>query len=282
MDELPVDFAEKLVKREDTRDISSSNESLRHLIHMIRGEGGYRFWHRRSYKQQDSHRHQYYCSQDVERKRSSTTRGIRDIRTKDLFHCESNLRISLSFEYRTVSIKLHHLPHRFYEEVALTESVKAYVDRRAAAHTPAEIFRDVVSSGCHGSELVTSGQVYYRWQQMNSTFWRLHVDPIVSATQLLSRYPNDYEYCSLGQESGITGLAFFPKVIIRAAREAKELAMDSTFGTNSAGMELYGVLAEIDGAGYPIAYCFVTSKSGNSGLASGMNSQETFLGGAIF
>ena len=39
--------------------------------------------------------------------------------------------------------------------------------------------------------------------------------------------------------------------------EAKELAMDATFGTNNAGMDLFAVLAELDGTGIPLAYIFV-------------------------
>jgi hypothetical protein len=37
---------------------------------------------------------------------------------------------------------------------------------------------------------------------------------------------------------------------------AKELAMDATYGTNNKGMELFAVLAEFDGTGVPLAYCF--------------------------
>ena len=33
--------------------------------------------------------------------------------------------------------------------------------------------------------------------------------------------------------------------------------MDATFGTNNAGMDLFAVLAEVDGTGVPLAYCFV-------------------------
>ena len=33
--------------------------------------------------------------------------------------------------------------------------------------------------------------------------------------------------------------------------------MDATFGTNNVGMDLLAVLAEVDGTGVPLAYCFV-------------------------
>ena len=42
--------------------------------------------------------------------------------------------------------------------------------------------------------------------------------------------------------------------------------MDATFGTNNAGMDLFAVLAEVDGTGVILAYCFVgaaTSSEGN-------------------
>jgi hypothetical protein len=41
------------------------------------------------------------------------------------------------------------------------------------------------------------------------------------------------------------------------ALETKELVMDATFGTNNIGMDLFVVLAEVNRAGIPLAYCFV-------------------------
>ena len=37
--------------------------------------------------------------------------------------------------------------------------------------------------------------------------------------------------------------------------------MDATFGTNNAGMDLFALLAELDGTGVPLAYCFVETIS---------------------
>ena len=53
-------------------------------------------------------------------------------------------------------------------------------------------------------------------------------------------------------------LALFVRDSMKALRSVvKELAKDATFGTNHTGMELFAVLAEIDGVGIPLAYCFV-------------------------
>jgi hypothetical protein len=42
--------------------------------------------------------------------------------------------------------------------------------------------------------------------------------------------------------------------------------MDATFGTNNMAMTLFAVLAEVDGTGVPLAYCFMdTYKDNNKG-----------------
>ena len=56
------------------------------------------------------------------------------------------------------------------------------------------------------------------------------------------------------------------------ASKSRELAMDSTFGTNNAGMDLFVILAEVDGTGIPLTYCFIQmgdSKAGVSGSNAG-------------
>ena len=42
---------------------------------------------------------------------------------------------------------------------------------------------------------------------------------------------------------------------------AKEVAMDGTFGTNHSGMDLFALLAEFDGSGFPLGYFFVETIS---------------------
>jgi hypothetical protein len=60
-------------------------------------------------------------------------------------------------------------------------------------------------------------------------------------------------------------LAFYISDSIKVlAYRAKELAMDATYGTNNKGMELFAVMAEFDGTGVPLAYCFVEIFEDNS------------------
>ena len=42
--------------------------------------------------------------------------------------------------------------------------------------------------------------------------------------------------------------------------------MDATFGTNNVRMDLFAVLAEYDGTGVPVAYCFIETMISQDGV----------------
>ena len=80
------------------------------------------------------------------------------------------------------------------------------------------------------------------------------------------------------------GLAFFCREAIDTlSSSVKEVAMDATFGTNNAGMDLFALLAEVDGTGVPLGYCFVEVNSGEGNHRSDRgalpNILAQFLGG---
>jgi hypothetical protein len=103
---------------------------------------------------------------------------------------------------------------------------------------------------------VTLDRVYYQWHLANSKKWQRHSDSLLSAQSLLSER-SDIRSASY-VSANVRGLAFYINDSISVlSSHAKELAMDATYGTNNKGMELFAVLAEFDGAGVPLAYCFV-------------------------
>src|ERR1700759_2617040 len=105
-----------------------------------------------------------------------------------------------------------------------------------------------------GWEFITSDQVYYQWQQLNLTIWRRDQDPLKSAQVLLSEH-KEYN-ASLFSAGNMRVLAFYISDSVNTlASRAKELSMDATFGTNNMAMDLFAVLAEVDGTGVPLAYC---------------------------
>ena len=78
---------------------------------------------------------------------------------------------------------------------------------------------------------------------------------------LLEKLQEDYSHQTI-THANIRALALYISASIDELLKAtKEMVIDATFGTNSAGMHLFGVLAEFDGTGVPIAYLFVEKKS---------------------
>ena len=107
-------------------------------------------------------------------------------------------------------------------------------------------------------------QIYYQWQKANAKSWRCHPDPVISAHLLLAKTD---AYGNWEKQFGnVHGLAIFISSSIKMLSGiAVELAIDETYGTNSAGMGLFTVLAEVDGAGIPVAYLLVEVKPNKNG-----------------
>ena len=255
MDNLPVAFASRLSKQDDgTINKAPLNNVIKGLSEILWKEGGFRFWHRRT--DWDKFTYQYYCSQDAERSRDSVSLGVRHTPRMERFSCKSSLTFKPSFDDRTLAVTLRHDYHTPYLDYQLSSSALDFIHARNAFSTPSEIYRDLQAAKPSGWEIVSPQQVYYQWHQSNSKLWRQDSDQFRSAEILLSNQPGFTTSTYIVEN--VRALAFYILDSINPlVKEVKELAMDSTFGTNNAGMSLFAVLAEVDGTGVPLAYCFV-------------------------
>ena len=175
------------------------------------------------------------------------------------FECDGKIILKPSFNSRTLKLEMVHSYHAPYVNIGLTPAIQNFIDARIADLTPSMISRDLAASGLQGIESVAQHQVYYRWQQQNASHWRRDADQFLSATMLLAE-PSVTGFCDheILYSGNLRALALFVRESMMTLRfVAKELAMDATFGTNHAGMDLFAVLAEVDGIGIPLAYCFV-------------------------
>lgn len=243
------------------------NQAVTHLPEIIWKAGGYRFWHKRT-TQDSGVVYEYHCCQDSSKESRSVGKGNRDTQRMERFQCESKLRLRPSLEDRTLTVTLHHLYHRPYVDIHLSPAVLEFINARVSNRTPSEIYRDLLGSGIPGIKYATQHQIYYQWQQANASMWRRDTDQFVSAMRLLAVSEEKYPYTTY--LSGRTrGLAIYIHgSIATLAPETKELAMDATFGTNNTGMDLFVVLAELDGTGVPLAYLFVETLASGGGVKS--------------
>jgi hypothetical protein len=262
MDTLPVSFASQLcIQQDGSIDRIPLNNAINTLAKIIWKKSGFRFWHRRT--DWDDRRYIYFCSQDAERVPPSEAKGKRDAPRMERFSCQSHLSFRPSLEDRTLAVSLRHTYHMPYEDHQLSTEVLEFIQARNAFSTPAEIYRDLQAAQPSGWDLATSQQVYYQWQQSNSNVWRRDLDPLVSAQKLLSEHS---ECTSSTYFAGnMRAIAFYISDSVRnLASCTKELAIDATFGTNNMAMNLFAVLAEVDGTGVPLAYCFMDTFKDNT------------------
>lgn len=104
---------------------------------------------------------------------------------------------------------------------------------------------------------MTGHQGYYLRQKTNAKLWQETVI-LVSAQIVLSEnrdYQGHYRVFTAGN---VKALGFFASnPIRRLAKNNGQLVMDSTFRTNNDGLDLFAVLAEVEGIDIPLAYCLV-------------------------
>ena len=149
----------------------------------------------------------------------------------------------------------------------MTPEIRKFVDDQVLTQTPQEIYHHLLSSGLTTVDEIAEHQVYYLWRQANKSYWRRDNDPVLSAGILLEENRDMYHHRSISV-ANVRALGLYIRASIDALPgTTREIAIDATYGTNNAGMELYAVLAELDGTGAPMAYLFV-EKNNSSGTSS--------------
>lgn len=263
LDQLPVSFGRTLRTEDGEFTRGPLNKAMRQLSDIIWKEGGFRFFHWKTRTDPDLV-YKYHCSQDESREQKSKSEGKHDVSRMQRFQCQSKLRMRPCLESRTMGLTMFHQHHHSYVNISLSDEVLDFIRARVTSSTASEVYRDLLAAKVHGSRIATQSQVYYQWQQANAATWRRDPDQFVSAVQLLSGGDNSFKEYRSGNLRGLA--LYIPQTIDKLASSTKEVAMDATFGTNNAGMDLFTILAEYDGSGIPLAYLFVQRMTPESGV----------------
>lgn len=199
--------------------------------------------------------HTFKCCQDdnVSLKRNLAA-PKRDRQRMEGFAWERHLKLMIHLEPPSLSLDLHHLHAPYFDKYLSSEVVQFVQDNISSA--PMEIFNKMTQLEIPGSERTMQCQIYYRWHQTNSNICKLDNDQLTSAAKYLESKGDAYSI-RLFEQHDAWALAFNLQRIIAMVKGAVELVMHSTYGTNSSGVELFAVPAEVDGAGVPVCYMFV-------------------------
>ncbi|THU89691.1 hypothetical protein K435DRAFT_760822 [Dendrothele bispora CBS 962.96] len=245
----------------------SDKERVRMTAVEVWNATGYRLLVRDNKKTKSGHRTRYQCCQDeTSRKKSkpSTRPGAvpRDRVGMDRFDCSSRATISSRTFTRDqtktlISIHFHHEKHHIpYYDVSMPQRVTDIIHENMGHCTPNNLVPLIQAEFPN----ITSAQVYSAWIKLSEELWKHAENPLESAKQLLEELRDEVEVVHTKVADGVEQLCWVLKKITGPlGKGVVEVALDATYRTNSAHLELYCVMAEDDNTGFPLSYCLLST-----------------------
>ncbi|KAK9483095.1 hypothetical protein V1527DRAFT_521633 [Lipomyces starkeyi] len=217
-----------------------------------------------------------YCSSSKDRKLERDVSNIpRYTATKDFFECCGEHHITFSKIHETAIIIYEHNGQTKSPRFHVTEEISNYIKEQKSL-SPRQIYYLIQLADdprFDKTELhtITRQQVYNIWLSLTKNQWeRDNADDFRSA-QLLVAEQFGYRLIEELQEPGVS-LANYEKY---NRGKMTEVFIDSTFGTNKHGCELYCVLTEYDLVSLPLSYLFLVTRGvkedGKRGIRWGLN-----------
>ncbi|KAK9372462.1 uncharacterized protein V1513DRAFT_460596 [Lipomyces chichibuensis] len=180
---------------------------------------------------------------------------------KDFFDCRGELRIAFSKSNRTATITYDHKCHTETPKFHVTEEVHLYIQRL--------IYQNLIqmadSPQLKNTDLhsITRQQVYNIWLSYTRKEWERDAADDFRSAQLLLEGQEGYRLIEELQEPGVS-LAFITPCFSDSLKfdraKMTEVFIDSTFGTNKHGYELYCVLTEYDLVSLPLSYLLLDTR----------------------
>ncbi|KAK9487534.1 hypothetical protein V1527DRAFT_495035 [Lipomyces starkeyi] len=197
--------------------------------------------------QSEGQKIQFTRSRSIERK---TERDVQSIRrytvAREFFECHDELHISFSMANESATIIYEHNGHTEAPTFHMTAEVKNYIKfEKTELHT------------------ITRQQVYNVWVSITRREWERDAANDFRSSQLLIGEQDGYRLIEGLQEPGVS-LAFTTPCFTDSAKynreKMTEVFIDSTFGTNKHGYELYCVLTEYDLVSLPLSYLLLDTR----------------------
>ncbi|KAF7300749.1 SWIM-type domain-containing protein [Mycena kentingensis (nom. inval.)] len=261
----------------------SPKERVKITNRAVRVATGYRWTVHRNLKLVSGHKTEFWCSQDDKRKKKSkpsTKPGVKHRETPGMerFPCRSRLVIAChswgvaDADEHTIFINLRHcFRHDNYEDHSFPAAALAMVLAADEDVTPSALSRRI-----RKTFKVSHAQVYNAWREKNEAIWRRDILQIPSARKLLAEFKDDVDlFEPKGVPDDVEILCWGMKAIsTRLKGRIEEVAMDATRNlfstvrsnthkytdsTNAKDLELYALMGEFDNAGFPLAYCLLST-----------------------
>ncbi|KAJ7916046.1 hypothetical protein B0H13DRAFT_2451203 [Mycena leptocephala] len=231
--------------------------SPRECVQMVSAEiwkiSHYRFTVKDHKKLKSGHRTRFWCSQDEVRKKKSKASQNPDICNRDnvgmkRYPCESKLSISCwarkdNEDQLDVTIQLKHAAK--HDNIQWMTPVVMVTQVQAAFPN------------------VTAAQIHRAWVEMSEPFWWFDDDQLLSTKKLLEEHTDDVDIFEPDDvPEGVEMVCWGMKKIATPLKgKVVKIGVDATYNTNSKHLELYSIMGEQDGAGFPLSYLLLSTVS---------------------
>ncbi|KAK9349764.1 hypothetical protein V1523DRAFT_356486 [Lipomyces doorenjongii] len=252
-----------------TEDRELQIKAASHLRNDIFDCSGYYFHLRRCKERVNGPEFILTCARSQERKTERDPETVQRYTTaKEFFACHGELRIAFLKANPTAIITYDHKCHTETPKFHVTEEVQRYIQAHQLL-PPRLIYQNLIqmadSPQFKNTELhtITRQQVYNLWLSLTRKEWERDAADDFRSAQLLLEGQDGYRLIEGLQGPGVS-LGFITPCFSDGLKydraKMTEVFIDSTFGTNKHGYELYCVLTEYDLVSLPLSYLLLHTR----------------------
>ena len=168
------------------------------------------------------------------------------------FDCHGRLVVHVDVPAMEATVRLQHdALHLKPEDPATPDEVKKEI--QANLHLDPVQIRNELRKKFDISK-VTAKQIHYWWSFFTQRFYKMNDDHIISAqTFLTANRAADCDLCFELTTNQVTAIGFTTP-LLSAIAYVSEVHCDATYKTSKGRFELYGLVGDIEGSGFPLAY----------------------------
>ncbi|PCH35920.1 hypothetical protein WOLCODRAFT_146002 [Wolfiporia cocos MD-104 SS10] len=203
------------------------------LAKLIWDVTGYRWLYhdKHSFLKTESTQYRFSCAQSSSQVKKPQKTMVSEDKQRDKesmmsFHCHGWLFVTILVGSPTASIHLsHRLDHINYCSIDIPTTVEEFIQRNVAMN-PTQLWQAIIDE--YPTASFTKKAIYQMWSQADNKNWK--------------RHENEHW-----------------------GGRIRELALDSTWNTNSSRYELFATLGETYGSGLPLGYLLVQTNNSERG-----------------
>ncbi|CAG8583151.1 4753_t:CDS:2 [Ambispora gerdemannii] len=185
------------------------------------------------------------------------------------FDCHGKLTIHIDMPAREAMIGFHHnIQHEKPVDITTPPEVKREIMQN--------LHMDPVQLRTHLCQmfdvsLVTAKQIYYWWSTSCQHFYKSDEDHVVSARHFLKGSHTVASELCFDWSTDLVTVIGFTTPLLAGLLPLLSIHCDATYKTVKERFELYGIISNIEGAGFPVTYLILnTTKTPNNEEQTGL------------